>query len=245
MKRGVDCEGCGPIGLRGHRIMLCYGVRPPSGDSRGARNWGWSQGRSDYEMPELGSDDLILGFGLRTLTQDTQKHDKPLKFWLGVLDPFYLEGHEFMFCFVFLRPVSVVNLVPRGTQVPYSAAIDLVAGSGVSQVRVQRDVTLIVILLREIVPERHPIPLIDLSDSETVEGPAAQGVKPGVSIEEDPSEAKSDAGMLPELDGATPVATKGIDTLVLSGSYPRYQYRLFVAIVYGVSSRWRLQVSIR
>ncbi|KAI5649812.1 hypothetical protein M9H77_35817 [Catharanthus roseus] len=36
--RGVDRGGCGPIGLRGHRIMLYGGVRPPSGESGGARH---------------------------------------------------------------------------------------------------------------------------------------------------------------------------------------------------------------
>ncbi|KAI5672538.1 hypothetical protein M9H77_12902 [Catharanthus roseus] len=32
LKRGVDRRGCGPIALRGHRIILCGGVWPPSGD---------------------------------------------------------------------------------------------------------------------------------------------------------------------------------------------------------------------
>ncbi|KAI5673451.1 hypothetical protein M9H77_13815 [Catharanthus roseus] len=67
--------------------------------------------------------------------------------------------------------------------------------------------------LKEIVLERDPIPLIDLSDSETVKGPVVHGVELGVSIEEDPREAESNAGMLPELEGATPVAGEGIDTL--------------------------------
>ncbi|KAI5676597.1 hypothetical protein M9H77_07547 [Catharanthus roseus] len=38
LKRGIDCEGCGPIGLRGHHIKLYGGVRPPSGELGGARN---------------------------------------------------------------------------------------------------------------------------------------------------------------------------------------------------------------
>ncbi|KAI5657822.1 hypothetical protein M9H77_26615 [Catharanthus roseus] len=38
LKRGEDFGKCGPIGLRGHRIMLCGGVGPPSGESRGARH---------------------------------------------------------------------------------------------------------------------------------------------------------------------------------------------------------------
>ncbi|KAI5650153.1 hypothetical protein M9H77_36158 [Catharanthus roseus] len=45
--------------------------------------------------------------------------------------------------------------------------------------------------LREIVPEREPSPVIDLSDDESVEGPGMAPVAPGIglgtSIEEDPS----------------------------------------------------------
>ncbi|KAI5675568.1 hypothetical protein M9H77_06518 [Catharanthus roseus] len=48
LKRGIDRGGCGPIGLRGHCIMLCGGVRPPSGESEGARHRGWSQDRPDF-----------------------------------------------------------------------------------------------------------------------------------------------------------------------------------------------------
>ncbi|KAI5680500.1 hypothetical protein M9H77_01727 [Catharanthus roseus] len=38
LEEGVNRGGCGPIGLHGHRIMLYGGVRPPSGESGGARN---------------------------------------------------------------------------------------------------------------------------------------------------------------------------------------------------------------
>ncbi|KAI5657819.1 hypothetical protein M9H77_26612 [Catharanthus roseus] len=38
LKRGIDRGGCGPISLCGHHIMLCGGIRPPSGESGGARN---------------------------------------------------------------------------------------------------------------------------------------------------------------------------------------------------------------
>ncbi|KAI5677579.1 hypothetical protein M9H77_08529 [Catharanthus roseus] len=38
LKRGIDRGGCGPIDLRRHRIMLCDGVRRPSGESEGARD---------------------------------------------------------------------------------------------------------------------------------------------------------------------------------------------------------------
>ncbi|KAI5654513.1 hypothetical protein M9H77_31700 [Catharanthus roseus] len=85
LKRGVDRKGCDPIGLREHCIMLCGGVRQPSGESREARHRGWSQGRPGR------------------LTQDGQGYNKPL------------------------------NLVPRGTQISYSTAVDLVAELGVSQ----------------------------------------------------------------------------------------------------------------
>ncbi|KAI5662163.1 hypothetical protein M9H77_21486 [Catharanthus roseus] len=76
------------------------------------------------------------------------------------------------------------NLVPRGTQMPYSAAVDLVAGLGASQMAhpydkwTYREGTLVdepsrttsssssSYSLREIIPEREPIPVIDLSDDE-------------------------------------------------------------------------------
>ncbi|KAI5657297.1 hypothetical protein M9H77_26090 [Catharanthus roseus] len=37
LKRSVDRGGCSPIGLRRHHIMVCSGVRSPSGESRGLR----------------------------------------------------------------------------------------------------------------------------------------------------------------------------------------------------------------
>ncbi|KAI5668331.1 hypothetical protein M9H77_18184 [Catharanthus roseus] len=48
---------------------------------------------------------------------------------------------------------------------------------------------------REIVPERESISVIDLSNSESVERPVASGIGLGASIEEDPSEPKSDVEM--------------------------------------------------
>ncbi|KAI5654183.1 hypothetical protein M9H77_31370 [Catharanthus roseus] len=77
LKRGVDRGGCGLIGLRGHRIMLCGGVQPPS----------WSQGKP-------GRCPKILGMELwfESLRKDI--------------------------------------LVRRGTQIPYSAPVELVAGLG-------------------------------------------------------------------------------------------------------------------
>ncbi|KAI5683859.1 hypothetical protein M9H77_05087 [Catharanthus roseus] len=66
LKKGVDSRGCGPIGLRGHYIMLCCGVRPPSGNDMGVRLFCnqalvWCLAGIDYEMPKLGCDGLVLG----------------------------------------------------------------------------------------------------------------------------------------------------------------------------------------
>ncbi|KAI5654808.1 hypothetical protein M9H77_31995 [Catharanthus roseus] len=83
LKRGVDREGCGPIGLRGHRIMLCCVVRLPSEDIACFLHWG-------VEAVLMCLDSLRLPSCARTL-----------------------------FC-----------LVPRGTYIPYSATVNLVAGLG-------------------------------------------------------------------------------------------------------------------
>ncbi|KAI5677812.1 hypothetical protein M9H77_08762 [Catharanthus roseus] len=62
--------------------------------------------------------------------------------------------------------------------------------------------------LREIVPEKETIPVIDLSDDESVEGPEMTPVAPGIglgtSIEEDPSEPTSDSKMTPEPERVAP-----------------------------------------
>ncbi|KAI5677689.1 hypothetical protein M9H77_08639 [Catharanthus roseus] len=86
---------------------------------------------------------------------------------------------------------------------PYSAAVDLVAGLGASQVTYREGILVdepsrttssssSSYSLREIVPEREPIPVIDLFDDESVEGLemalVAPGIGLGTSIEEDPSE---------------------------------------------------------
>ncbi|KAI5654108.1 hypothetical protein M9H77_31295 [Catharanthus roseus] len=55
--------------------------------------------------------------------------------------------------------------------------------------------------LREIIPEREPIPVIDLSDDKT-------------SIEEDPSEPTSDSEMTPEPEQGTPAVTGSMGTSV-------------------------------
>ncbi|KAI5681606.1 hypothetical protein M9H77_02834 [Catharanthus roseus] len=72
--------------------------------------------------------------------------------------------------------------------------------------------------LREIVPEREPIPVIDLSDDESVEGLEIAPVAPGIgfrtSIKEDPSEPTSNSEMTPEPERVAPAATGDIGTFV-------------------------------
>ncbi|KAI5678579.1 hypothetical protein M9H77_09529 [Catharanthus roseus] len=121
---------------------------------------------------------------------------------------------------------------------PYSAAVDLVVGLGASQVMAHpshrwtyREGTLVdepsrttsssssSYSLKEIIPEREPILVIDLSDDESVEGPemapvVAPGIGPGTSIEEDLSEPTSDSEMRPEPEQGTPAVTGSMGTSV-------------------------------
>ncbi|KAI5681522.1 hypothetical protein M9H77_02750 [Catharanthus roseus] len=72
--------------------------------------------------------------------------------------------------------------------------------------------------LREIVLEREPIPVVDLFDDESVEGPEMEPVAPGIglrtSIEEDPSEPTSDSEMTPEPERVAPAAAGDMGTFV-------------------------------
>ncbi|KAI5676503.1 hypothetical protein M9H77_07453 [Catharanthus roseus] len=114
---------------------------------------------------------------------------------------------------------------------PYSAAVDLVAGLGASQVVSEHLGSILdepsrttsssssSYSLKEIIPEREPIPVIDLSDDESVEGPemapvVAPGIGPGTLIEEDPSEPTSDSEMTPEPEQGTPAVTGSMGTSV-------------------------------
>ncbi|KAI5662665.1 hypothetical protein M9H77_21988 [Catharanthus roseus] len=91
-------------------------------------------------MPELGIDGLVLGiwtlsveaqcciacflkFG--ALARDGQGLSKPLNFRPGVFGSNLRRG-AYILC-------SERISMPRGTQMPYSAAVDLVAGLGASQ----------------------------------------------------------------------------------------------------------------
>ncbi|KAI5662508.1 hypothetical protein M9H77_21831 [Catharanthus roseus] len=131
------------------------------------------------------------------------------------------------------KVVLVKILLFLDTQIPYSAAIDLVAGfyfvgttwhtthvdGFIRRAHLWRLFPSSSYSLMEIVPERDSISVIDLSKSETIKGPVVQGVEPGVSIEEDPSEAESDGGMLPEPEGVAPVDDEGTS---IGGSEGRY-----------------------
>ncbi|KAI5677895.1 hypothetical protein M9H77_08845 [Catharanthus roseus] len=75
LKRAVGRVGCGLIGVRGYRIMLCGGVRPPSGESRGAQHRGLTQDGQRYnkllnlvsrstQIPYLTAVDLVAGLGV-------------------------------------------------------------------------------------------------------------------------------------------------------------------------------------
>ncbi|KAI5677743.1 hypothetical protein M9H77_08693 [Catharanthus roseus] len=77
--------------------------------------------------------------------------------------------------------------------------------------------------LREIVPEREPILVIDLSHNESVEGPKMApmvlGIGLGTSIEEDTSEPVSGSEMTTESERVAPAAAGDMGTFVV-GSLP-------------------------
>ncbi|KAI5673061.1 hypothetical protein M9H77_13425 [Catharanthus roseus] len=74
----------------------------------------------------------------------------------------------------------------------------------------------------EIVPEREPIPVIDLSDDESIEGPemapVALGIGLGTLVEEDPSEPTSNSEMMPKPEGVAPADAEGTGTSTAGGS---------------------------
>ncbi|KAI5667185.1 hypothetical protein M9H77_17038 [Catharanthus roseus] len=82
--------------------------------------------------------------------------------------------------------------VPRGTQMPYSAAVDLVEGLGTSQVVLE------------------PLGWILGPEMASV----APGIGLGISIKEDPSEPTSDSEMTPEPERLEPAFTGDMGTFV-------------------------------
>ncbi|KAI5666402.1 hypothetical protein M9H77_16255 [Catharanthus roseus] len=165
-----------------------------------------------------------------------------------LLDQIFPKGHMFMFYPFRLEPsvkfLFMLLCKLLITQMSYSAAVDLVAGLGASQVVLEplgsilglkcwildKEGTLVnepckttsssssSYSLREIIPEREPIPVIDLSEDESVEGPkmapVAPGIRLGISIEEDPSEPTSDLEMTPEPERLAPAVTGDMGTFV-------------------------------
>ncbi|KAI5667539.1 hypothetical protein M9H77_17392 [Catharanthus roseus] len=176
LKKDVDRGGDIGVRLFGNRTIV------------------WCLASIDYEMQELDSDDLVLGSGLcpwsLTVALYVSLNLGQTKARLELV---------VKFCFLLCREILLIigpelgsrfgthSLVPRGTQIPYSATVDLVTGLGVSQV---------------------------------VSGhlrPVARGVELGVSIEEGPSKAESDARMVLEPEEVAPVDTEGTGDLAANG----------------------------
>ncbi|KAI5673593.1 hypothetical protein M9H77_13957 [Catharanthus roseus] len=127
------------------------------------------------------------------------------------LDQISLEGNMFMFYLFRLKP-SMAHPSHRwryreGTLVDEPCRTTSSSSSSYS--------------LSEIVPEREPILMIDLSDDESVEGPEMAPVSPGTglgtSIGEDLSEPTSDSEMMPEPEGVAPANAEGPSTFTTGG----------------------------
>ncbi|KAI5682561.1 hypothetical protein M9H77_03789 [Catharanthus roseus] len=149
----------------------------------------WCLAGIDYEMSEFGSDDLAMGFGLCLWSPIVALH---VLFNLGV--------EAALMCLDLLR-------LPSCARNPHvGSSISVVKMAHLSHKWIYQEGTLVggpskttsskSYSLREIVPKRKPILVIDLSDSESVEGPVALEIRLGASIEENPSEPESDAEMV-------------------------------------------------
>ncbi|KAI5648809.1 hypothetical protein M9H77_34814 [Catharanthus roseus] len=182
----------------------------------------WCLAGIDYEMLELGSDDLVLGFGLCPWSPDT----------LHVLLKLGLEAA--LMCLDSLRLPNCARNPRVGSSI-----------SGIKYRKVYRYptqpqftyriATSSSYSLREIVLEREPILVIDFSDSESIEGPVATGIGLGASIEEDPSELKSDSKMMPKPERMAPADTGGMGTFV-AGTLPIATSPTPIPLVKSVSS---------
>ncbi|KAI5682846.1 hypothetical protein M9H77_04074 [Catharanthus roseus] len=199
----------------------------------------WCSAGIDYKMLELGSNDLVLGSELCPWSPTVALHVllnlgievalmcldslrlsncAPNPYissgWLGSQQATKVLGQEFLeqispegHMVVFY--CGTYDLVPRGIQIPYSAAVDLVVGLGVLGTLVEgpsRTTSSSSYSLREIVLEREPVPMIDLSDKE------------------DPSEAESesDAETMPESEGVALADAKGTDTFTAGSQSPNH-----------------------
>ncbi|KAI5682234.1 hypothetical protein M9H77_03462 [Catharanthus roseus] len=113
LKRGVDCRGCGLIGLRRHRIMLCGGTTALWRARRGLklRIWTFPSRPTMTFCVSLHSGveaALMCLDSLRLTSFARNPHVVLPRGWALILGTY--------------------SLVPRGTQIPYSAAVDLVTG---------------------------------------------------------------------------------------------------------------------
>ncbi|KAI5657953.1 hypothetical protein M9H77_26746 [Catharanthus roseus] len=185
LNRAIDRGECGPIGLRGHRIMLCGGVRPPSEESGGTRH---------REAALMSLDSLRLPSYARNPYSGSSISIVRIKCFLSILHKnglVKLHHHYFKEITEMHTHVDSLSVCAHVFHFMFSSQIN----SGQTE-------------------------RADPTDSETVEGPAVQGVEPGVSVDEDPREAESDVGMLPEQEGAAPapVDAESMDTLTMGGS---------------------------
>ncbi|KAI5677846.1 hypothetical protein M9H77_08796 [Catharanthus roseus] len=142
--------------------------------------------------------------------------------WPRFGDPDFVRGAPLLhYIFLSIWGVEVVLMCldslklpscARNPHMPYSAAVDLVAGLGASQVVSEHLGSILGLKhepsrttlsssssysLREIVSKREPIPVIDLSDDES-----------------DPSEPTSDSKLTPEPERVEPAATGDMGTFV-------------------------------
>ncbi|KAI5666303.1 hypothetical protein M9H77_16156 [Catharanthus roseus] len=180
-------------------------------------------------MPELDTDDLIMGSRLFPWKAVLMCLDS-LRFSRYARNP-----HTQTVCKVLLFTLSCgfvdVNLVPRATLIPHSTAIVLVAGLGMEYHSHRwiyqegmfvdgpsRTTSSSSYSLREIIPEREPIPAIDFLDSELVEGPVIPSIGLGASIKEDPSEPQSDLEMILEPEEVAPANVGDMGTFVAGSS---------------------------
>ncbi|KAI5653130.1 hypothetical protein M9H77_30317 [Catharanthus roseus] len=90
---------------------------------------------------------------------------------------------------------------------------------------------------REVVLERVPVPVVDLCDGESTEGPVAQEAEFEIEIEEDPSEPETDLGRIAEPEGDAPIELGGTDTYI--ASLPSSLAQLKTLLI-GLVQSWRL-----
>ncbi|KAI5651004.1 hypothetical protein M9H77_37009 [Catharanthus roseus] len=183
----------------------------------------------DYEMPELISDGLVLG--IRTLSVEphcciTCSFKIGHRAALMCLDSLRLPscarnphvGSSIGFVKI-CREARRCPTQPQLTYIRFDTRFETLDFRQTIRVNCLNFKVNHMIYWLEIIPEREPIPVIDLSDDESIEGPemapvVAPGIGPGTSIEEDPSEPTLDSEMIPEPEQGTPAVTGSMGTSV-------------------------------